>query len=250
MSSNDRWSRALWIIPLLLAATLACALPGQSSGGGAPPLPTGGGGASTSGGGAASPTATSAPAATSGEGAPLDLCAFATPDEVTAVLGGPAKHAVWFAAGQDCTLSVDNNKVLIVQAGHAADGKTLHIGGMEGVRSKVTDPAMLQLLDQIKQQQDTLTLAQLVEKGLPYWRAAGYDAAIEPGLGDGAAWFWGEQGGFKLGEIGTWRVNGKWVGVYTNAVDDKAASKALLKPLAAALLDRLPDNFTVAGNGY
>lgn len=260
MIRDSRWRTGLlWVIPLL-AAALACVVPGQSSevapsppadgGAGASPTPTVGGATEEATSGPALPTATAVYVGTAGEGDPLDLCALATPDEVQAVIGGPATSAVWFEAGQNCSLYLDETHFLIVQAGHDPDGKALHLGGLAGVRDRITDQAALQLLDQLNAQAGSLTLPALVEQALPVWRAAGFTAEIEPEVGDWAFWFYGDQAGLgKLAELGTGRASGAWVAVYT-ATSDEASAKALLKPLAAALLDRLPDNFTPTGIGY
>jgi hypothetical protein len=184
---------------------------------------------------------------TAGEGAPVDLCTLATPAEVEAVLGGPATRTVFSEGGQDCILSLDETHLLIVQAGHDADGKTLHVGGMQAQRGNVTDPAALQVLADIEAQQATLTLPQLVEKAVPFWRAAGFSAEPLPGVGDWGYWFYGSQAGFgNLAEIGTGRASGAWLGVYTIATDE-AAARAMLVPLAVTLLSRLPDDFTITG---
>jgi hypothetical protein len=52
--------------------------------------------------------------------------------------------------------------------------------------------------------------------------------------------------GVSLGEYGVGRASGAWLAVYITATDE-AAAKAVIKPLAAALLARLPDNFTPTG---
>jgi hypothetical protein len=198
---------------------------------------------------AASSSATPAFVGSAGEGDPLDLCTLPTPDEVQAVLGGPATRTLWYDYGQNCALFLDDTHYLIVQAGHDPDGKVMHLAGMEGVRNRITDPSALQLMDEIVAQQATLNLPDLVRKALPVWRAAGYSAEEDTGVGDWSVWFYGSPAtaaGFNLGEYGAGRASGAWLAVYIPATDE-AAARALLKPLAAALLDRLPDNFTPTG---
>jgi hypothetical protein len=178
------------------------------------------------------------------------LCALATPADVQAVLGGPAKTAVFDADNQNCALFLDQTKFLIVQAGHEADGKALFLRGTDGIRRNIKDQAAIQLLDQLKGQAASLSLWDLVDKALPVWQAAGYSANSVEGVGDRGAWFWIESSTLgKFGELGAGRRNGKWVAVYTVAADE-ASAKALLTPLAQTLLDRLPDNFTVSGKGF
>lgn len=241
----------------LVLALMACGLPAA---GGAPTptliaLPT------TAGAGSASSAPTVAPPAqdagssaatkvfvgTSGAGAPLDLCALATPDEVKAVLGGPPARTIWSEGGQDCIMALDDTHLFIVQAGHDADGKTLHLGGMESQRGNIKDQSALQLLDQVKAQEPSLTLPELVRMGLPVWRAAGFNAEEETGVGDWSVWFYGTLSGMgTLGELGAGRASGAWLGVYLTTTDE-AAAKAALKPLAITLLSRLPDDFTPTG---
>src|SRR5574341_771176 len=116
MIHNPRLGMRVWWVVPLLAATLACALPGQTSGGG-PSLPVGGG--------TEAPTATAVYVGNAGEGDPIDLCALPTPEEVQAVLGCPATSAAYHDYGQNCMLFLDETHILIVQAGHDPDGKTL-----------------------------------------------------------------------------------------------------------------------------
>ena len=230
---------------LLILASMACGLPASPGSAPAAQPP-----ASTEQAPAGQAPATLAYVGNAGAGDPLDLCTFPTPDEVQAVLGGPAARTFWFGAGQNCTLFLDDTHFLIVQAGHDADGKTLHVGGMEGVRNKITDQSALQLLDEIQAQQANLTMLDLVRKGLPVWRAAGFSAVEDSGADYWGFWFYGSQmttvGGFNLGEYGVGRASGAWLAVYVPATDE-ATAKAVLKPLAAALLARLPDNFTPTG---
>jgi hypothetical protein len=184
-----------------------------------------------------------------GEGDPIDLCALATPEEVAAVLGGPATRTFWYAEGQNCTLFLDETHLLIVQAGHVPDGKALHLRGLESVREKITDQAALQLLDQLDAQSESLPMQELVEQALPVWRAAGFTAEVEPGIAQWGFWYWRYEELGTLGQLGVGRASGVWLAVYITA-PDQASAKALLRPLAATLLDRLPDNFTPTGNSH
>jgi len=250
---------AMYIVGgMLILALMACGLPGSQ---GAPTptlfvMPTSAAPSTQAPApteqAAALPSGTAVFVGNAGAGAPLDLCTLPTPDEVQAVLGGPPTKTIWDAPGQDCVFFLGevgdaNTRIFIVQAGHDADGKTMHFSAMQSKRDEITDPEALKLLDEITAEEPNLNLLQLVEKGLPVWRALGFSAEPEPGVGDWAFWFYGEQvvrG--KLAELATGRASGAWLAVYMST-DDEASAKAVLKPLAIALLGRLPDDFTPTG---
>lgn len=186
-----------------------------------------------------------ATAATSGQGALIDLCTLATADEVQAVVGAPPSQTTWTAPSQLCAITATNGKVLMVQAGHSEDGKAIFLAGLQSLSGLATDPAMIALAAQIQQDAPNLQLHEMVEKALPIYQSVGYETAIVPDVSDFTYWFWAPK--HMVGEITVARAGVAWLAVYTIGIDDQATSQSLLTPLAVTLLGRLPDEFTPTG---
>jgi hypothetical protein len=183
--------------------------------------------------------------ASSGTGDLIDLCTLPTAEEVQAVVGAAPSQTTWTPASQLCAITAANGKVLMVQAGHSADGKDIFLAGLQSLAGLTTDPAMVALAAQIQQDAPNLQLHEMVEKALPIYQSVGYETAVVPGVSDFTYWFWAPK--HQVGEITVGRAGVAWLALYTIGIEDQAASRSLLTPLAVTLLQRLPDQFQVTG---
>ncbi len=69
----------------------------------------------------------------------------------------------------------------MVQAGHGDDGKAIFLFGLEALVTVVTDPSMIDLAGQIKQDAPNLPLHEMLKQALPIYQSEGYENATLPG---------------------------------------------------------------------
>jgi hypothetical protein len=232
------------ITGLMLAATLACSLPGQLPG-----APSGAVDETTEEeqAPAADTSEDAAPAETSPTEAPptaetvvLNTCDLLSADEVTTALGeGPTgTYDPHFAT---CNYTAGSGQQLLVIAYQGQIAKDRTNEGMVLALEFLGNPTAQQLYDEIEPQLADMTIAEMADAFSPVEEAMGRDVTPHPELGDASYLVWIDGGSAQLGV-----VRGETVTSVVTIGIERATAESIVLTLTETVWARLPERFVPA----